>query len=300
MNPQKQAAWDAVHAAYSHNGTPIVSGVPKRKKIIKLAKEVQERKAPPVAPVAEKKEEAPKEMKVKKKPSPTKPVSVFAIEQWLESLVKIDAIEEGDTTDDKVDNWLQEKQDEGEYAEYLEQALEGRGHYKVADMIYKHFLKNGNSPAKIKASMREMKEDGYSMFDEILEKKEEPVAEKKEETIKEITKAAAAKGGSAISESTAKQASVAISKIDEKFAQLDKALEANKKYGRQMNGPQIAHNAEEYKQILSEMVERGQIDQRFADSAISRIRDMNFVFYDYDVRKTAKSIILTKKEKAHV
>ena len=31
MNSEKKAAWDAVHAAYSYKGTPIVTGVAKRK-----------------------------------------------------------------------------------------------------------------------------------------------------------------------------------------------------------------------------------------------------------------------------
>ena len=35
MNSEKKAAWDAVHAAYAHNGTPIVTGVAKKKFVLK-------------------------------------------------------------------------------------------------------------------------------------------------------------------------------------------------------------------------------------------------------------------------
>lgn len=73
MNSKKKTAWDAVHAAYAHNGTPIVAGVPKRKYVPK--------KSPAVAPlrpmsfrggaqkedIPGREEEGPKEVKAKDK-----------------------------------------------------------------------------------------------------------------------------------------------------------------------------------------------------------------------------------------
>ena len=75
MSSEKKAAWDAVHAAYAHNGTPIVTGVAKKKFVFK-------KKSPAVAPlrpmsfrggaekeeIPEREEEAPKEVEAKKEP----------------------------------------------------------------------------------------------------------------------------------------------------------------------------------------------------------------------------------------
>lgn len=95
-------------------------------------------------------------------------VSAHAIEQWLERLVAIDLIEEGVVKDGEAEKYIQEKQDEGEYTELLEESLVGRGHGEVAQNIYNYFKKKGNSPKNIKESMRELIQEGYSMFEDLV------------------------------------------------------------------------------------------------------------------------------------
>lgn len=103
------------------------------------------------------------------KAKPKETVSAYAIEQWLERLIAIDLIEEGVVKDEKgAEKYIQEKKDEGEYTGLLEESLEGRGHREVAQNIYDYFNKKGNSPKNIKESMRELIEDGYSMFEDLV------------------------------------------------------------------------------------------------------------------------------------
>lgn len=132
-----------------------------------------------VLEAAHKEESAPepapkKKFVIKKKPAPEpapkKIVSPVAIEEWLENMVKIDLVEEGIIADlgKEADDYIKKLQDEGEYGDILEESLSGRGHEDVAEMIYNHFLKHGNSPKRIKDSMRELIQDGYSMFEELV------------------------------------------------------------------------------------------------------------------------------------
>ena len=102
------------------------------------------------------------------KAKPKETVSAYAIEQWLERLIAIDLIEEGVVKDGEAEKYIQEKQDEGEYTELLEESLVGRGHGEVAQNIYNYFKKKGNSPKNIKESMRELIQEGYSMFEDLV------------------------------------------------------------------------------------------------------------------------------------
>lgn len=172
VTSEKKAAWDAVHSAYSvvnpsqklkapsppPIGTMSYKGMPQKE-------EIPEREGEGVKEVKAKEEPAKKPKKEVKKI-----VSPYAIEQWIENMVKIDLVEEGTIGDlgKEADDYIQKLQDEGEYNEIQEESLVSRGHGEVAEMIYKHFLKQGNSPKKIKDSMRELIQDGYSMFEDIV------------------------------------------------------------------------------------------------------------------------------------
>ena len=117
---------------------------------------------------------------------------------------------------------------------------------------------------------------------------------KYEKAVQEELEGAKAKRGSAISESTAKQLVAEVNKIDKQFEALDKARKAKKS---SKSVERLAHSETEYKELLDGMVSSGELTEELAKRAKSVASKLNFVFYNYKVRKTPKSIILTKIEK---
>lgn len=88
----------------------------------------------------------------------------LSIDAWLQKLVALYLEEEGN------DRTVEEVIDAGDYTEVLEEAiLENGGHDDVARMAMKNLMKKGRSKRSLLAEMKEMKDEGYTMFDDILD-----------------------------------------------------------------------------------------------------------------------------------
>jgi hypothetical protein len=107
--------------------------------------------------------------KVKEVVKERTPHEAGTIEEYLERLVKLYLIGEDLATDDTVDRVLQKIEDRGDYNEYQEKAIETfGGHEAIASNIYNYLIKHGRSRKYILNAMREAKEEGFTMFDDVV------------------------------------------------------------------------------------------------------------------------------------
>ena len=98
-----------------------------------------------------------------------KTAGVGTVEEWLHKLVKVYGIEDGQTDDKGVDAWFENIQDKGDYSEYEEEAINSYGgHSSVAKQLYNNLLKKGYSKSSIISAFKDMAQDGYSMFEDLI------------------------------------------------------------------------------------------------------------------------------------
>lgn len=126
-------------------------------------------------------------------------------------------------------------------------------------------------------------------------KSSEPVAKTEAKKVQD----AASKGGSAVSDATAKQAVKAFAKIDKDFEALDKARAA-RKAGETVYKAGTKYEAKteaELNKIVDGFENSGVINKEHADKIKSHIKTLKFSEYDYIIHKAPKSIVINKKEK---
>ena len=109
-----------------------------------------------------------KEPKAAKKPRKAK--GYDSIEDYMEALVSVYLQEEGFATSRTVKEKIHKLRNRGKYGEYEEEAiLSFGGHDEIAKKVYDYFKKHGHSDKDIKSMMQGMRDEGYSMFNEILD-----------------------------------------------------------------------------------------------------------------------------------
>jgi hypothetical protein len=92
------------------------------------------------------------------------------IEEYMEALVGVYLQELGKATSRTVKQKIQKLRDKGRYSEYEEEAIDSfGGHDKIAHNVYDYFKKKKYSDRDIKDMMKDAREEGYSMFNDIID-----------------------------------------------------------------------------------------------------------------------------------
>ena len=109
----------------------------------------------------------------------------LSIEGWLRKLIEIYLDETGD------DRTLDDINDAGDYPEVLQQAIEDNGgESKVARALVDNLIKKGRTKISLVEEMMELREEGYTMFDDIIGSSKKNMLKKLREDIKKASQEA--------------------------------------------------------------------------------------------------------------